>query len=146
LLRQARESALMNPRREAGELRDPQQWSALLRRLEQAVAETRSMARTVDHGMDEHGEWESYFREPYVVLLRDAGSAIASADPSTIRAVRDRLNDLVDRIGSEQPTPRLWPVYGALIINLRNIIDALDEVAEANPVRQPPLPFGRIAS
>ncbi len=143
LVRQARESALMNPRRSANELRDPQQWVSLLRRIEQAVAETRSMAQTLEHGMDEAGDWESVFREPYVVLLRDAGHAIGSADPRSIRAIRDRLNDLVDRIGHERATPRLWPVYGALIINLRNILDAMDEVARANPMSQPPLPFHR---
>ena len=143
LVRQARESALMNPRRSANALRDPQQWVSLLRRIEQAVAETRSMAQTLEHGMDEAGDWESVFREPYVVLLRDAGHAIGSADPRSIRAIRDRLNDLVDRIGHERPTPRLWPVYGALIINLRNILDAMDEVAGANPMSQPPLPFHR---
>jgi Aromatic acid exporter family member 1 len=143
LVRQARESALMNPRRSAGPLRDPQQWMALLRRLEQALAETRSMAQTLEHGMDDAGAWESLFREPYVALLRDAGHAIAGADPGSIRAVRDRLNDLVDRIGEERPVPRLWPVYGGLIINLRNIMDAMDEVAAANPMSQPPLPFHR---
>jgi len=143
LLRQARESARMNPRRSAVALRNPQEWLALLRRLEQAVAETRSMAETIDHGMDERGDWQSAFREPYVVLLRDAGHAIAAADPISILAVRDRLNELVDRLGSEQPTPRLWPVYGALIINLRNIVDAMDVVAKANPLSQPPLPFAR---
>ena len=143
LVRQARESARMNPRRSAGALRHPQEWLGLLRRLEQAVAETRSMAETIDHGMDESGDWLSAFREPYVVLLRDAGHAITAADPVSILAVRDRLNDLVDRLGSEQPTPRLWPVYGALIINLRNIVDAMDEVARANPLSQPPLPFAR---
>ena len=143
LVRQARESARMNPRPPARGLRDPQLWTSLLVRLEQAVAETRSMARTIDHGMDETGEWESGFREPYVALLRDAGSAIASADPVTIQAVRDRLNELVDRIGDADPTPRRWPVYGGLIINLRNIIDAMDEVARANPLDQPPLPFVR---
>jgi len=143
LVRQARESARMNPRRSAVELRDPRLWQDLLLRLEQAVAETRSMARTIDHGMDETGDWQSAFREPYVVLLRDAGHAIAAADPVSILAVRDRLNELVDRLGSEDPTPRLWPVYGGLIINLRNIIDSMDEVAKANPLDQPPLPFAR---
>jgi len=33
---------------------------------------------------------------------------------------------VVDR---ESSTPRLWPVYGGLIINLRNILDALDDDA-----------------
>ncbi len=143
LVRQARESARMNPRRSAGALRGAHRWDALLRRLEQALAETRSMAQTLQHGMDETGEWQSVFREPYVVLLRDVGHAIAAADPGSIRRLRGRLNDLVDRIGDEQPTPRLWPVYGGLIINLRNILDAMEDVAGANPMRQPPLPFHR---
>ena len=105
LVRQARESARMNPRRSAEALRDPKEWLALLRRLEQAVAETRSMAETIDHGWTSARDWQSAFREPYVVLLRDAGRAIASADPVSILAVRDRLNDLVDRIGSRSPRP-----------------------------------------
>ena len=143
LVRQARESARLNPRRSAGALRGAHRWEGLLRRLEQALAETRSMAQTLQHGMDETGEWQSVFREPYVVLLRDVGHAIAAADPGSIRRLRGRLNDLVDRIGDEQPTPRLWPVYGGLIINLRNILDAMEDVAGANPMRQPPLPFHR---
>ncbi len=143
LVRQARESARLNPRRSAVALRDPSEWLLLLRRLEQAVAEIRSMAETIDHGMDESGDWQSAFREAYVVLLRDAGHAIAAADPVAILAIRERLNDLVDRLGGQEPTPRLWPVYGGLIINLRNIIDAMDEVAKANPLSQPPLPFAR---
>ena len=36
----------MTPR-SAGEFRDPAQWHGLLHRMEQAVAETRSMARTL---------------------------------------------------------------------------------------------------
>jgi hypothetical protein len=32
-------------------------------------------------------------------------------------------------------------VHGALIVNLRNILDAMDEVAVANPMRQPPVPL-----
>ena len=34
-----------------------------------------------------------------------------------------------------------WPIYGALIINLRNILDAMDEVAEANPIGGNRLPL-----
>ena len=38
----------------------------------------------------------------------------------------------------------MWPVYGALIVNLRNILDATDEVAVLNPLSPPPLPFARV--
>ena len=145
LVRQARESARMNPRRPAAQLREPREWMALLEREEQAIAEIRSMAQTVQHGLGEGGEWISLFRETYVALLRDAGLAIVRADPMAILEVRDRLNRLVDRL-EEEPTPRLWPVYGGLIINLRNIVDSKDEVAKANPLDQPPLPFQRVGA
>ena len=46
LVRQAQESSRMNPRRRARDVRDPQGWRDLLRRMEQAVAEVRSLART----------------------------------------------------------------------------------------------------
>lgn len=144
LVRQAQESAYMNPRRAASEFRDPHQSRAMLRRIEQAVAETRSMAETLAHGLGEGGEWVSAFREPYVALLRDAGRAIAAAQPEAIRRARERLDELVDTLGAKERTPRLWPVYGALIVNLRNIIDAMDDVAVANPLSPPPLPFARV--
>jgi hypothetical protein len=32
-------------------------------------------------------------------------------------------------------------VHGALIVNLRNMLDAMDEVAAANPMRPPPVPL-----
>lgn len=73
-----------------------------------------------------------------------AGRAIAEADPLAIRSIRDRLNALVDDVGGLDPTPSLWPVYGGLMINLRNILDAMDEVAAANPLSQPPLPMARL--
>ena len=34
-----------------------------------------------------------------------------------------------------------WAIYGALIINLRNIVDAMDEVAGANPISGRALPL-----
>jgi hypothetical protein len=141
LVRQAQESAWMNPRRAAGDVRDPYQSRAMLRRIEQAVAETRSMAETLAHGLGEGGEWLSAFREPYVALLRDTGQAIAAAQPEVIRTTRERLDHLVDSLGGQERTPNLWPVYGALIVNLRNIMDAMGEVAVANPLSTPPWPL-----
>ena len=41
-------------------------------------------------------------------------------------------------------SPR-WPVHGALVINLRNILDAMDEVAAASPLDTPPRPLDRCA-
>jgi hypothetical protein len=45
-------------------------------------------------------------------------------------------------VDAEEATT-LWPIYGSLLVTLRNILDAMDEVAAANPLQQPPLPFSR---
>jgi uncharacterized membrane protein YccC len=144
LVRQAQESGRMNPRRSARELRDPGHWRDLLRRLEQAVADTRSMARTLGYHSASEDQWDPGFRDRWPRLLGDAGRAVAAADPGAIRSARERLNTLVVDAGDLDPTPSLWPVYGALTINLRNILDAMDEVAAANPLDQPPLPMARM--
>lgn len=141
LVRQAQESGRMNPRRSARELRDPRQWRGLLRRMEQAVSETRSLARTLGYHSASRDQWHPAFRERWPVLVGDAGRAVAGADADAIREVRERLSALVDEVGAVGPSSSQWPVYGALIINLRNTLDAMDEVAAANPLGQPPLPI-----
>lgn len=143
LVRQASESARMNPRRPAGELRDPQEWVALLHRIEQTVAEIRSMARTLSRGLADDERWQESFRTGYVEALRAAGRAIVDAEPEPIRRCHARLDDLAGLVDREESAPRLWPVYGGLLINLRNILDAMDVVAAANPMQQPPVPFRR---
>ena len=131
----------MNPRRSARGLRDPRRWRALLRRMEQAVAETRSMARTLGYHSASRDDWHPVFRERWPLLVGDAGRAISDADPRAIRETRERLSSLVDEVGGADPSSTQWPVYGALVINLRNTLDAMDEVAAANPLDQPPLPI-----
>jgi len=144
LVRQASESARMNPRRGAGEFRDPQQWHALLHRMEQAVAETRSMARTLGAPSNPREEWEAPFAQGWTALLMAAGRAVADADAEEIRAVRERLETMVGELTEDAPLPRQWPVHGALVINLRNILDAMDEVAAATPLDEPPRPLDRM--
>ncbi|MGZ8743667.1 MAG: FUSC family protein [Nocardioides sp.] len=143
LVRQASESAWMNPRRSAGGLRDPRAWVDLLQRVEQAVAEVRSMTRTLSRGLIGEEEWQRAFLDGYVALLRAAGHAICAADPEPIRQCHDQLDTLAGLVDRESSAPRLWPVYGGLLTNLRNVLDAMDEVAAANPMDQPPMPFRR---
>jgi uncharacterized membrane protein YgaE (UPF0421/DUF939 family) len=142
LVRQAQESARMNPRRSAGEVRDPQQWHQLLRRMEQAVAETRSMARTL--GGQVAGRWDADFARPWGQLVSEAGRAAADADAEAIRDLRVRLERLVEELTAPGRLSPLWPVHGGLVINLRNILDAMDDVAAANPLGQPPVPLARL--
>ncbi|MBC2933166.1 aromatic acid exporter family protein [Nocardioides sp. zg-1228] len=140
LVRQAEESARMNPRRSARPMRNPEEWHELLRRMEQAVAETRSLARTLG-GQRAHREtWGDSFAVPWISMLGDAGRATSSADPAALLDVRRRLVEFTEKLRSTERSPE-WPVYGALIINLRNIVDAMDQVAEANPIGGPPLPL-----
>ncbi|PUA82282.1 FUSC family protein [Nocardioides currus] len=142
LVRQAEESARWNPRRSAREVRDPGRSHALLRRMEQAIAEIRSMARTLG-GQNAHRErWGDVFAGPWIEMLGDTGRATTEADPAAMSAVRTRLEALTDQLRSSERAAD-WPVYGALIINLRNILDAMVDVAAANPIGQPPLPMGR---
>ena len=143
LVRQARESARMNPRRSASQFRDPEQWHGLLRRMEQAVAEARSMARTLGGPSNPSQAWEAPFDDAWTGLLTASGRAIADADADEIRAVRQRLEALVRELNSGGPLSHQWPVHGALVINLRNILDAMDEVAAANPLDDPPRPMNR---
>jgi hypothetical protein len=133
LVRQAQESARMNPRRSAKQMKDPKQWHGLLRRMEQAIAETRSLARTLGSQAAHRETWGRGFADPWISMLGDVGRASAVADPGALRSVRRRLEAFSDEIRKTERSPE-WPIYGALIINLRNIIDAMDVVAEANPI------------
>jgi uncharacterized membrane protein YgaE (UPF0421/DUF939 family) len=140
LVRLARESAVLNPRRSAREVRHSDRWLVLLRHLEQAVAETRSVARTLERGIEQGKTWDAAFADEYVEELRRSGRGILEADADAIRECRVRLDQIVDRLGNLAPAPGLWPVYGGLLVNLANILDAMEHVAAANPLDQPPVP------
>jgi uncharacterized membrane protein YgaE (UPF0421/DUF939 family) len=131
VLGQARESGRLNPRpAKRRRMRATQDFAGVLHRLGQAVAETRSMARTV--ALAPAQEWDQRWLE----LLRRTGEAVSDADAERLAAVRAELDELVE-LG---PDGRNWPVYGALIVNLRNILESLDAVATVQPVEVPTRP------
>ena len=136
MVRHSRESARLNPRRPARATRDPKEWTEILRRMEQAVAETRSMARTVGGSIVDVEEWDDEFRERWVSLLRRAGTAVAAADPEDIAKVHLEVSRLAGDLSRENLPAMHWPLYGGLIINLRNIVTAMDLVAEVNPIER----------
>src|SRR6478672_2226922 len=140
LVRQAQESARMNPRRSARVMKNPREWHGLLRRMEQAIAETRSLARTLGSQQAHRETWGESFADQWISMLGDTGRATSAADPDALLAVRRRLEVLTEDLRSTERSPE-WPVYGALIINLRNIIDAMDRVAEANPIGHARVPI-----
>lgn len=132
LVRQAQEAARLNPRRSAREVREPRLWFDRLRRREQAIAEVRSMARTLAAAVPSEAPWADPFGQRWPELLVDAGQAVAAADAAAVLDVRRGLEHLVDDIGEAGPPDR-WPVHGALVINLRNVLDAMDSVVAAMP-------------
>ena len=137
----ARESGRLNPRRATRRrMRAAEDFASVLQRLGQAVAETRSMLQTIALSRVPTHEWDPAFRDRWIDMLERTGQAVSGADAGRLRAVRADLDALVDGL---DPEGRYWPVYGALIVNLRNIVEALDIVATAQPVQVPqPAAFG----
>ena len=133
-LRQAWESGRFNPRKEAREVRTPGEWRDLLHRIEQTVAEIRSMARTLGHSISNVNLWEPEFKEPWLDLLDGAGEAMANPSSKQLVDVRRRLSRLAGDLSTDRLSALHWPEYGALIVNLRNIVTSMDRVTASNPV------------
>ena len=136
VLGQARESGRLNPRRAApARMRATDDFDAVLRRLEDAVAEARSMARSIGLARVPPSDWDAGFRTPWLDLLHRTGEAVSAADVGALNAVRADLDGLVGDISADGLPDQTWPMYGALLVNLRNLVEALDVVATAQPVR-----------
>ena len=137
LLRQAKESGRLNPRRAAQSVKKTDVFEDILELNEQAVAELRSMARTLGHSIDGVTEWEPAFAERWVALLAEAGEAIGVPDSERVAQVRTDHSRLAHELSTERLSGLHWPEYGALIMNLRNVVASMDRVAEQNPVALP---------
>src|SRR6478672_218002 len=82
VVRQARESALLNPRRRASERAHAVSgFEPVLGRLEQANAEIRSMIRTILIAGTARDTWDLRFVAPWLALVRRTGTAMRDADP-----------------------------------------------------------------
>jgi uncharacterized membrane protein YccC len=137
VLEEARESGRLNPRRATpGRMNAAEGFAPILNHLDQAIAETRSMARTIRLARVAPEQWDRRFREPWLDLLRRCGMAVTDADPGELEAARTDLTAFADRLEVDELSD-LWAVYGALLVNLRNVMDALDAVVEAQPVQVP---------
>ncbi|MFZ0388541.1 MAG: aromatic acid exporter family protein [Solirubrobacteraceae bacterium] len=137
VLEEARESGRFNPRRAtAGRMNAAEEFAPILNRLDQAIAETRSMVRTIRLARVAPEQWDRRFREPWLDLLGRSGTAVVGADIGKLTAARTDLSAFADRLEIDQLND-LWPVYGALLVNLRNVMDALGAVVEAQPVQVP---------
>ena len=130
VVRQARESGRLNPRRVARDrMRATDHYDAILEHPEQAVADTRSMVRTLGLARVPAPHW--------VELLERAGAAVSAAEPGELEAVRDDLDALAAELAADGLPDGTWVMTGALLVNLRKILASLDVVADAQPVQVP---------
>jgi uncharacterized membrane protein YgaE (UPF0421/DUF939 family) len=115
VLAQARESGRLNPRRAtARRMRAAQGFDDILGRLGQAVAETRSMARTVGYARVPTSDWDPGFREQWRALLSRAGRAITAADAEAVASVRAELSAYTKELAVGHLLEDFWPVAGAV--------------------------------
>jgi uncharacterized membrane protein YgaE (UPF0421/DUF939 family) len=127
LLRQARESSRLNPRR--SQPTDIDDLGRMLHLLEEAVAEAISLARTVATSAKDANEWDDSFRTQVRELLARSGSAIGEGDDTALAEVRDELGRLVRDHTSDVLARSHWHEYGGVVVSLRNIVDAGIELA-----------------
>ena len=128
LLGQARESGRLNPRRSR-----PAGLDDLMRTLhllEQAAADTLSMARTMATSAENATLWEGAFRAVWKELLEETAQAARDQDEALLRAVRSKLGDVARELSTDSLAGSAWLEYGGLLVNLRNVVSALTQVTE----------------
>ncbi|WP_402464155.1 FUSC family protein [Isoptericola aurantiacus] len=130
----ALESGSWNPRRRRHPAEQIQDYPQVLVRLEEGVSQTQSIARLVRESDRDAQTWDARFHERYTDLLAEAGRRVADPEPE-LAALRRDLRSLADDLSTEDLSGKLWPLYGALIANLQMIVDVVDDVATARPVR-----------
>lgn len=134
LVRQARESGKLNLRKDSVAVRSPGSYGDILSRTEQALAEIRSLARTLEHSITDSNEWDDEFRHRWTELLRETAQAIQNPDATRLGHIRNELRDLARDMSREDLSSLHWPEYGGLILNLRNIATSMDTVADSDPI------------
>lgn len=106
----------------------------VLRRLEDGVSEARSMARTIRQATIAAQDWDARFRDPWLDLTAHVGAGVYSAEKE-VEPLRDEIADLRREMSVGELPELWWPTYGALLTNLTNIVDVVDDVASSKPVR-----------
>jgi uncharacterized membrane protein YccC len=134
-VRDARESGRLNFRREAPRrVREARDLGDVLLGIEQAVAETRSMLRTMGRA-GPPARWQAPFREAWLPALARAARAVQHADAPALRRSKAELERLGDALAAHDRPAAPSPAQGALVINLHNIVEAMTPVAAVQPVR-----------
>ena len=106
----------------------------MLHLLEQAVAETQSMVRTIAISADQARYWDEGFRSRWCAMLADTGEAVGAVDVERLQELRTELQRLAEDMSTDGLAGDQWHEYGGLIVNLRNVIDAVSRVAAPEPL------------
>ncbi len=123
VLGQAHESGRLNPRLAARQrMEAADEFDDVLARQEQAVAEIRSMVRTIRLAPVPPDQWPPAFREGWLRLVEAGGAGV---------------DDYAATLDLGALPEGFWPVAGALLMNLRNLFAALDPVG-TGPLAVPP--------
>ncbi len=101
LLRQAQESGRFNPRQRQRR-EHIHELETVLHLLEQAVAETQSMVRTIAISADQSRYWDEDFRSRWCALLADTGEAVGSVDVERLGELRTELQRLADDMSTDE--------------------------------------------
>lgn len=133
MVRLARESQRQNPRRlftrrglspDADEL----DYEDVLNRIDEGISHLRNMTRTMREATWALSSWDRRFRAGWVVLARDLGEAIADPD-GDVAAQAPQLEQLISNMSASEDLPKLeWPAYGAMLSDLRHIINIFSDV------------------
>ena len=95
------------------------------------------MARTIRLASHRPEDWHPGFRTTWLELLQRSGDAIGEADREMLESARADLDAYTSALVVHDLPEGFWPVCGALLVNLRNILEALGPVADAQPVEVP---------
>jgi hypothetical protein len=98
--------------------------------LEQAVADSMSMARTMLTSAESRTLLDADFRSAWKRLLADTAGAVGERDEERLRRVHAELRLLADDLSTDSLAGSSWPEYGGLLVNLRNVVSALTQVTE----------------
>ena len=130
LLWDAQESGRLNPRRSkpvgVEELRQ------VLHQLEQAVADSLSIARTVANSAEIKTMWDEEFRDRWKALAHATADGADAFDPQALKSLCEELEQMATDFSSHSLSAPAWREYGGLLMNLRNVHDSLTRAVEWN--------------
>lgn len=124
----ARESQWANPRRRRSPWTiDVDLGAQLLDRLEDGVAHVRAIARAVAEAVEREQEWDAEFRRRWTALVVEVGAWVAEPDAAT-EPLLEEIGELTRALSGDALPELHWPVYGALLTALGNVIGILGEI------------------